>query len=1175
MADPAEDDPMEVDEGAAGASGAGPSQPPPEDWLWPIEKMRIEVEIEGPDGETKWVGATVCSVHLDSLFSAEIEGDGETWIDWFTWEDEGTDWRRINPTDGFLLADMQREVAAAAASSAGASSSEPAPAGTMPQEPKQPKTPKETPEEKEARLAQRAREKAEKEARAAERAERAAEKAALAAQKAELAAEKAARKAAKEAEPKKPLSAYIIFGNEQRQRVREENPEASVTEQITLLGAAWKALTEEQRQVYEEKAEADKARYAAECEAAGLGSPESRAAEKAAARAAEKEARAAERSEERARMAAAREAEKAAEKAAIAEAKALAKAEKEAEKAEKEAEKEAERQEASRVRAEKAARKAEKEAARQAKQAEPRKPLSAYIIYGNEHRVRVREANPDATVTELVSLLGAEWKALTEEQRQVYEEKAEADKARYDAECVAAGLGTAESRAAEKAAARAAEKEKRAAEKAAAKAAEKEKRAAEKASAKAAAKASRERARANAKEMRAIEKRDTQLLTAEDDDGNELKVKLRLDMSKAPPKMTKKRQREVQEQLEALSAAAAEEAAQATVEFWAAATARLPKTASYDMRRVEGSRDLANCVLLAPRDRVEWFLILGELMALTEEATRRHGEALKLNPLPTPMPTAYVAQRLDFDDPLWGYQVRDAKHGWLMGVVTLTTFTTWSADFEWNSDAIESGLPAARLVNAWLRNGQPIDFDHGYYYAERDKMTVKEVAALTGTETAELVRLNKGDYKNITGFSKLAVGTALRVCEEDEADFDRKPKKGDTPRDVAKRYNLPVDALIAINREQFGADLGPDTPLKGEALKLRDRDNEVSFEYLMPSYKAEAERAAAARAAEAEGAAEGKSAAKSKGKGKASASSSSAGGGKSGGSAAKSAEPSQPAIPGLRSMDEDGSLTARLQKEVHNGDPTREGVVWPRIAEVGLLISLGGGGTLLRFALQRLKAEGWYHFAACQATLAAVGFYERVGFVRVGAVARYAPKDTSEEELRQLPVCGYQHWQDADELMEEADFGNASYLMVLDLRAWEAGPAIPEFKTTTDHPKAITPHEGAVDLRRMSEVTLEGGHLAYESGDGVVVSLTAEIVAGQVDASQLRMEIRYEVEEIVGQRGSGSSLEYKVKWAKWREATWEPHENLVGASEALEAWKAKRLEKKQKRKSQGEEGMDE
>ena len=434
MADPAEDDPMEVDEGAAGASGAGPSQPPPEDWLWPIEKMRIEVEIEGADGETKWVGATVCSMHLDSLFSAEIEGDGETWIDWFTWEDEGTDWRRINPTDGFLLADMQREVAAAAASSAGASSSEPAPAGTMPQEPKQPKTPKETPEEKEARLAQRAREKAEKEARAAERAERAAEKAALAAQKAELAAEKAARKAAKEAEPKKPLSAYIIFGNEQRQRVREENPEASVTEQVTLLGAAWKALTEEQRQVYEEKAVADRARYDAECLAAGVGP---------------------------------------------------------------------------------AARKA-------AKEAEPKKPLSAYIIFGNEQRQRVREENPEASVTEQITLLGAAWKALTEEQRQVYEEKAEADKARYAAECEAAGLGSPESRAAEKAAARAAEKEARAAERseerarmAAAREAEKAAEKAAIAEAKALAKAEKEAEKAEKEAEKEAERQEASRVRAE------------------------------------------------------------------------------------------------------------------------------------------------------------------------------------------------------------------------------------------------------------------------------------------------------------------------------------------------------------------------------------------------------------------------------------------------------------------------------------------------------------------------------------------------------------------------------------------------------------------------------------------------------------------------------------
>ena len=54
----------------------------------------------------------------------------------------------------------------------------------------------------------------------------------------------------------------------------------------------------------------------------------------------------------------------------------------------------------------------------------------------------------------------------------------------------------------------------------------------------------------------------------------------------------------------------------------------------------------------------------------------------------------------------------------------------------------------------------------------------------------------------------------------------------------------------------------------------------------------------------------------------------------------------------------------------------------------------------------------------------------------------------------------------------------------------------------------------------------------------VVVSLTAEPIDGRLDSSSLRMEIRYEVEEIVAHRGKGASLEYKVKWAKWREATW-------------------------------------
>jgi hypothetical protein len=39
----------------------------------------------------------------DSSFPAEIEGQDGTWIDWFTWEEEGTDWRRTADCKGFRL----------------------------------------------------------------------------------------------------------------------------------------------------------------------------------------------------------------------------------------------------------------------------------------------------------------------------------------------------------------------------------------------------------------------------------------------------------------------------------------------------------------------------------------------------------------------------------------------------------------------------------------------------------------------------------------------------------------------------------------------------------------------------------------------------------------------------------------------------------------------------------------------------------------------------------------------------------------------------------------------------------------------------------------------------------------------------------------------------------------
>lgn len=56
------------------------------------------------------------------------------------------------------------------------------------------------------------------------------------------------------------------------------------------------------------------------------------------------------------------------------------------------------------------------------------------------------------------------------------------------------------------------------------------------------------------------------------------------------------------------------------------------------------------------------------------------------------MSLEYIADRLDLDDPLFGYTVRDRKTGWLQGFITVTTFTTWQKWFRWDSLADESGV---------------------------------------------------------------------------------------------------------------------------------------------------------------------------------------------------------------------------------------------------------------------------------------------------------------------------------------------------------------------------------------------------------------------------------------------------------------------------------------------------
>jgi len=61
--------------------------------------------------------------------------------------------------------------------------------------------------------------------------------------------------------PKRGLSAYMFFANEQRENVRDENPGITFGQVGKVLGERWKALNEKQRAPYEAKAAADKKRY--------------------------------------------------------------------------------------------------------------------------------------------------------------------------------------------------------------------------------------------------------------------------------------------------------------------------------------------------------------------------------------------------------------------------------------------------------------------------------------------------------------------------------------------------------------------------------------------------------------------------------------------------------------------------------------------------------------------------------------------------------------------------------------------------------------------------------------------------------------------------------------------------------------------------------------------------
>lgn len=64
----------------------------------------------------------------------------------------------------------------------------------------------------------------------------------------------------------------------------------------------------------------------------------------------------------------------------------------------------------------------------------PKRNMSAYFLYSIEARQSVKEENPEASFGDIARLISEKFKNLSEKERKIWDDKAAADKERYNAE---------------------------------------------------------------------------------------------------------------------------------------------------------------------------------------------------------------------------------------------------------------------------------------------------------------------------------------------------------------------------------------------------------------------------------------------------------------------------------------------------------------------------------------------------------------------------------------------------------------------------------------------------------------------------------------------------------------------------------------------------------------------
>lgn len=203
----------------------------------------------------------------------------------------------------------------------------------------------------------------------------------------------------------------------------------------------------------------------------------------------------------------------------------------------------------------------------------------------------------------------------------------------------------------------------------------------------------------------------------------------------------------------------------------------------------------------------------------------------------------------------------------------------------------------------------------------------------------------------------------------------------------------------------------------------------------------------------------------------------------------------------LHLTDKDGQLTKELQECEKDDSVPNEGFKYPRICEISLLGGLGCGGALLSRALSELRQSRKYDYVVLQSTKMAIPFYERHGFVRVGAVTRF-------NDVEQLPEVAYRHWSE----IVNGEAVEPSYMMARRLKtSREQKPTTPLEAVANgdvDHNDRLLEIESAlksVHSLLSDALTIRIGSAAYTNSFREILSAAREFAISADDYNLVKM----------------------------------------------------------------------